>query len=48
MTLAITFDFSGEIELRWVGTRTGDNALSGVLHGLDGDPTLDLAREEGG
>ena len=49
MTLAITFGPGDEVEFRWVGTRTGDAMLSGVVHDVDGGATvLDLTREEGG
>ena len=35
-----------EFEYRWVGTRTGDDALNGVLSDSDGDSgALDLTRE---
>ena len=35
MTLAVYFD-SDRFDLRWVGTRTSDDVLSGVLHDPDG------------
>lgn len=46
MTLVATVGPGDEIEFRWVGTRTDDGALSGVLHGADGGTTaLHLTRE---
>ncbi len=46
MTLVVTVGPGDEIEFRWVGTRTDDGALSGVLHGPDGGTTaLDLTRK---
>lgn len=35
MTLAVYFD-SDRFDYRWVGTRTSDDVLSGVLHDADG------------
>ena len=47
MTLVITFT-GDDYEYRWVGTRTGDDMLSGVFHNVGvGSTELDLTREEG-
>ena len=48
MKLVLTFA-GDESEYRWVGTRTGDDVLGGVLHNADGGTTaLDLTRAQGG
>ena len=38
--MTLTFFFADEeVRLRWVGTRTGDDELTGVLHDADGGET---------
>lgn len=39
MTLIVYFDPGDTLDLRWVGTRTSDDVLSGVLHDPDGGQT---------
>ncbi len=36
MTLVVHFEPSETLDFRWVGTRTSDDLLSGVLHDSDG------------
>ena len=38
MTLTIVFD-DEDLRFRWVGTRAGDDMLTGILHDPDGDQT---------
>ncbi len=38
MTLTIFFD-DEDLAFRWVGTRAGDDMLTGILHDPDGDQT---------
>ena len=39
MTLVVYFEPGDTLDLRWVGTRTSDDVLSGVLHDPDGGQT---------
>ena len=39
MTLVVYFDPNDSVNLRWVGTRTSDDVLNGVLHDADGGQT---------
>ena len=39
MTLVVYFEPGDTFDLRWVGTRTSDDLLSGVLHDPDGGQT---------
>ena len=39
MTLVVYFDPGETYDFRWVGTRTSDDVLSGVLHDPDGGQT---------
>ena len=39
MTLVVHFDPNDTVDFRWVGTRTSDDVLSGVLHDVDGGQT---------
>ena len=39
MTLVVHFEPGDTFDLRWVGTRTSDDVLSGVLHDADGGQT---------
>ena len=46
MTMVVRLEPPDEFEYRWVGTRTGDDALNGVLSDSDGDSgAFDLTRE---
>ncbi len=39
MTLVVHFEPGDTLDFRWVGTRTSDDVLSGVLHDPDGGQT---------
>lgn len=39
MTLVVHFEPGDTLDFRWVGTRTGDDVLSGVLHDENGGQT---------
>jgi hypothetical protein len=39
MTLVVHYEPGDTFDLRWVGTRTNDDVLSGVLHDPDGGQT---------
>lgn len=39
MTLVVHFEPGESLDFRWVGTRTSDDVLSGVLHDPDGGST---------